>query len=364
MDPIQDINSIVFTSALSDVTFTTESEVVEVALACYGALAFTTSLCAHNGRVTLYDLRSIVEPSLISNRQSCVDVTLTVKGDAGDEFEKDFFVVYQRKICRGSAVEWLRTHFLTTLDARRTYSTVAEQISYFASADEDITTHYKITLRYGDEYRVISYSSAEKTQGQDGVNSIDVGYNDIKGLLTPDVVRAVPDIEDPLDYDEVVAWSVRVGERVANFYLNDSTPDISFAFRNSFYVWEYAHLCATTIKKNEVTQSESFVGSITRIYDRKIEVSREVTTSPLTIAEAYWMEDLTQSDDVRLAMEAGAFDDIPEVIVTESSVSVSDDDTLVNSVKFTWRYADDRDYLPNEQPTEDIFSKEFDYAFK
>lgn len=367
MTLITSLANMVFSSELPDLTFSTPSEKVNVELQSDGATVFETSLYAYGDSVTICDLREIIEGEMDAVGLSYMPFTLVLTGDSNDSLQKDFSVVYCSKRIETPAQEWVRSHFLTTLAARRTTRQAWEALPFFAIEGEDITEHYKVTLRYGKIYRTIDFNSQRQEQEDTGVCYLVVGHAFIKNLVSSLELEGNIDIDPEIanSPDEIVAWTVSVGERVASYYLDEAETEISMMFRNCFNASDFAHFNGTTTAKSKLTKSEAMASHMARYYDFRLEKTFEVTTGPLTREEAIWLEQLTLSRSVRLVRQDTINQDLfPLILISDSDVSISDDDRNVNKITFTWRFADDRDHLPIEQPSADIFKIQFDKTFK
>ena len=96
-------------------------------------------------------------------------------------------------------------------------------------------------------------------------------------------------------------------------------------------------------------------------------------TSGLTYEQAQWIEQLFYSHDVRM----GKLDDemepwdidftlLPKVLITDFTCEIDDSDGELNTVKFTYQFADRRTWLQTDYLTVDhdrIFTEQYDPTF-
>ena len=73
-------------------------------------------------------------------------------------------------------------------------------------------------------------------------------------------------------------------------------------------------------------------------YDQSVDKTYEVETAPMFQAEAEWVAQLFMSHSVRLGTASDP-DTLPEVIITDSTCEIDDNDEKLHNVKFTWQFA-------------------------
>ena len=128
-----------------------------------------------------------------------------------------------------------------------------------------------------------------------------------------------------------------------NYLLNDSE---TFYFRNCFNVWDWATLPAATTAKTDVDRSVAIINGKSRFYNQSTAKTYEAQTGPLTSDEAEWIDQLFSSYDV-FRIEPDATNDVDPlllapILITDCTCEVQNGDEKLNTVKFTWRYTDNR----------------------
>lgn len=83
-----------------------------------------------------------------------------------------------------------------------------------------------------------------------------------------------------------------------------------------------------------------------RFYNQSTAKTYEVQTRPLTSDEAEWMDQLFSSYDV-FRIKPDATNDVDPlvldpILITDCTCEVQNGDEKLNTVKFTWRYTDNR----------------------
>ena len=106
---------------------------------------------------------------------------------------------------------------------------------------------------------------------------------------------------------------------------------------------------------------------MSQFYDATCEQTYEVQSAGLTADECSLAEQMFCSDDVRTPYESapddGDFDALRPVLITDSTSEIADDPEKPNTVKFTWRYAENRIAQRNPLGV-GIFTEHYDYTFR
>lgn len=121
-----------------------------------------------------------------------------------------------------------------------------------------------------------------------------------------------------------------------------------------------------TTAKIKSDQSVATLGKVSRFYD--VTVSKEYETDGgLTSDERKLMEQLLTSNDARmpygeaLKYETDFYAMMP-ILITDYTSEISDGDEKLNSVKFAWRYADNRPMVTMPE-TPGIFNDKFNPVY-
>lgn len=167
---------------------------------------------------------------------------------------------------------------------------------------------------------------------------------------------------------ELLSFTVTCGQRAVTCFVDRSLPGEteSFAFRNCFNVWDVAVLPHITTAKTSVDRSTAVVNGASQFYNQSVEKKYEVSAGPLTADEAQWLDQLLTSYEV-FRFEPNDCDDtdpyiLQHILITDMTCEISDSDEKPNTVKFTWRYTDNRPIV-RFSASRGIFKSPFDYRY-
>jgi len=139
----------------------------------------------------------------------------------------------------------------------------------------------------------------------------------------------------------ILSASVSIGERDFTLFYSQSASSIDFYFRNMFNIFEHCPISAKTNCKTNTERSVASINGINSFYDQKDSQEKAVETQPLSQGLAQWISQLCISPHVYIAPEyVSDTSDMKEVLISESTVEVADDNEELNVVKFTWKEID------------------------
>ena len=348
-----------FTSQLPDLKWSTDLDALTVSLYCppgpqsSAERFFEVTLTAVDGTVTLLEVREAVERWMrhrnLSNISSLV-VQWKEPGSNAYTSSNELAVYYCSKNVGESCSSWIERHFLTTLKSKPLPPTGAtERLTFFAPRAMVVSpvTHAVCRLASGD-VRSIEVSVFGNVTVSPGV----------KGVLSwtlDAVLDAAQEANE--DVEEVLAFTIQAGSRVMNYYKPAVKPTAAFAFLNCFNVAEIAWLNCVTTKKTKDARKVAHVAHRATLYDLDLQVTHEVETCPLPLAEANWLDQLLTSPLAWLG-------DGTAIVITDGDASISDDYAVMNSVKFTWQRDDGRDLNNIDETDINIFIKPpYSYQF-
>ena len=101
-----------------------------------------------------------------------------------------------------------------------------------------------------------------------------------------------------------------------------------------------------TTAKTDVERSLAIINGSSRFYNQSTTKTYEVEAGPLTSDEAGWIDQFFSSHDVfRIEPDpTNSYDPLllAPILITDSTCEIQDGDEKLNTVKFTWRYTDNR----------------------
>lgn len=338
---------IVLSSAIGEIVVDVDGSFVDVTLTGPGNIAVLTErYYAYGGRVTLYDLASLIEAEMRSSGQSYADFTLRVFTDtpANKADSRVLHVLYCDRFTVCTDVPaFLRENFLTTLSMRRVATGSTTSLFLYAEKGESI--EYTIAHSFHKEDSAALYHhqftrDVGKTAAASGIVQLNIPLSSI-------IADAASFAVAPLGSVVPVAFTVRCGQRSISCFVDPVLNDIeSFYFRNCFNVWDTVVLPAVTTAKTDVDRSVAIINGSSRFYNQSTAKKYDVETGPLTSDEAEWIDQLFSSYEV-FRFEPNPVDDsdpyiMAPVLITDCTSEIQNGDEKLNKVKFTWRYADNR----------------------
>ncbi|MDE7413243.1 MAG: hypothetical protein K2N05_05570 [Muribaculaceae bacterium] len=337
---------IILSSALGDISISVEGDYVDILLTATARTILSERYYAYGGQVTLYDLGSLIESEMRSSGYTVADFTLRVYSDTVNN-KADFctlHILYCDRYAIGNDIPlFLRENFLTTLSMRRIAPDSTVSLIYYAEKGE--TTEYSIShiFRLVDSdapYTHTFVMKSDDTASSSGIIQIDIPMSLIIADAAAFALTRLSEIEP-------VSFTVRCGQRSISFFIDPALDNSEmFFFRNCFNVWDSATLPLLTTAKTDVDRSTAIINGASQFYDQSVEKTYEVEAGPLTSDEAEWIDQLLTSYEVfRIEPDAtNPYDPylfVP-ILITDSTCEVHNATDKLNTVKFTWRYADNR----------------------
>lgn len=146
------------------------------------------------------------------------------------------------------------------------------------------------------------------------------------------------DVETNDAIAKVSYFAISYGDMQKIFYVVDDPQYLLFRFRNIFNAPEYLDVVGTVKRKTVADRDTAVCSGLTRHYNRVVNRTYEVSTGPLTLDQARAMEQLIASHKVELCTDDADYD----ILVTDHTCEVDNDDTSLTSMKFTFRFAEER----------------------
>ena len=376
MIKIQNFRAMMLSCHIGTISILTDKEYIDVNISTSqtGNL-LSERYYATDGKVMLYDLRSLVEqamrPSGLAVMQLYFEAYVNIPDDHSDDYDRGGFkcIYCDRDIDIYDFEPLLRSHFLTAAASRRVAPESFMFLPFFAYFGELV--NYEIFVDYvlkgtGDEERgtrTAGHCSFKGPLQQTSASSDGVWTHTI---FCKEIQRQA---EDMVGAEiELTAFTVRVGDRAASFFIDKSLSGTRpFYFRNCFNVPDNLFVPAVTSAKTKVDRSLAVLGSVSQFYDATCEQTYEVQSAGLTADECSLAEQMFCSDDVRTPYESapddGDFDALRPVLITDSTSEIADDPEKPNTVKFAWRYTENRIAQRNPLGV-GIFTEPYDYTFR
>ena len=357
------IPQLLFSSAIPDLAINTDTDgEVEIALSSGNTNVFTASYFPYNRKIKVFDLRSVVEMYLREQNESLMDFTVTATANEVTHQLCSFKVVYLEHRFDGDISEFLRNNFLTNTSSKMTSEKAVEHLHFFLDAGEETTIRYEIVTQQQDEEPRLTIITQQM-----------MIHNRAMIFLTEISCLGIREMASLSEDTKLLAYSVHIGNRAYTYYVSKREPQVTLYFRNAFNYFECCQLDAVTTQIAESDRSIAVTNRISTFYNQRNEKKYEVETSGLTYEQAQWIEQLFYSHDVRMGFrhdqEPGEVvpEIMPKILITDFTCEISDADGELNSVKFTFQFADRRTYLQTDYLTVDhdrIFTQEYDPTFQ
>jgi len=358
---------IIFSSVIDNIVIMADGSYVDVTLAAPGGFVILKErYYAHGGTVTLFDLASLIESHLRSTGLLYADFTLSAFSDSPENNADScvLHVLYCDRFTVCSDVpKFLKENFLTTLAYRRIPPNAPILLSFYAENGESGAFHISYSFRKKNSDALFRHSCilhSDLTVSKSDIIQYEIyQYEIIEDAAS---FAGVPSTEI-----ELTSFVISCGQRSLSFFI-DPTLDLRrvFFFRNCFNAWDWASFPYTMSAKTDVERSMAVINGRSNFYNRSTNQTYEVQAGPLSSDEAEWIDQLFTSYEV-LRIEENKVDPynlpIPvPVLITDCSCEVQDGDEKLNSVKFTWRYADNRPIV-RLSASPGIFTSPYDPVF-
>lgn len=356
-----------FASDLPDVGIFTDHDFVDFRLTCSGATLLEGRYYADNGSVVVSDIASLVVQCLSVISELNV-AELHIEAYVGEE-EADYTdltcnVLYCDR-ATGLMIpdQWLQENFLSLTRSRRIAPDDFINLSWYTTEREGIAFMVYCTF-INDKGRRDTYQYVHSGNGM---------IAHINGIMTEvillrDVVERIK-TKKKISSLTLQCVTVRCGERSATFFVDPALSRIvPFYYLNCFGVPEHIALPRTTTEKTKSDRSIAYVGNTSQFYDISHSKEYEVETGGLSRDECLQVEQMLTSPSVCLPWGPDVsiyevdFDALPTILISDYTSEISDSDEKLNTVKFTWRFSDNRPKV-NPPYSPGIFNNKFNPVF-
>lgn len=356
-----------FASDLPDVGIFTDHEFIDFRLSCSGATLLEGRYYAENDSVVVSDIASLVVHFLSAISEvnvSELHIEAYVGEEKADYTELTCNVLYCDR-ATGLMIpdQWLQENFLSLTRSRRVAPDDFINLSWYTTEREGIALMVYCTF-INDKGRRDTYQYVHSGNGM---------IAHINGIMTEvillrDVVERVK-TKKKISSLTLQCVTVRCGERSATFFVDPALSRIvPFYYLNCFGVPEHIALPRTTTEKTKSDRSIAYVGNTSQFYDISHSKEYEVETGGLSRDECLQVEQMLTSPSVRLPWGPNVsiyevdFDALPTVLISDYTSEISDSDEKLNTVKFTWRFTDNRPKV-NPPYSPGIFNNKFNPVF-
>ena len=326
---ITEVPIFVFSSKIGDIELSTDQEKIEIVVEDGTTKMFKTSLYAFNGKVTIVNIGEVLENYMRANGKVFTAFTIyynTAEGQYIGSFNLN--TLYCSLVLDGEPGAFGSFNFLTTLTAKRVPAHRIDTLSFLHGQENGSLLFHCVYETESGEIGNKTFTLKTIATDDIGVSSIQVSYDTIYLRLRLQAGKV----------SKVLSYTIEYNNRYFTYYVVDNTPNVVFTFKNCFNVYEEIYLNAVTTTKTEVNRSMAISQGRHSFYDQSVDKTYEAETAPMTQSEAEWVEQLFISHSVRLGTATDP-DSLPEVIITDSTCVIDDNDEKLHKVKFTWQFA-------------------------
>ena len=355
---------LVLSSDLPDIDIFTDRDFVDVCILQSGSALLSDRYYANAGKASVCDISPLVEQALSGDTESNIgEFTIEATADGEEADPVKFTAMFcNRATGLFDPAEWLTQNFLTTVRSRRIAPDGWLSLSWYTTAKEGIVLY--VLMTYLDDsgnrqvYRWL-HSGNGLIAHEDGIRSVCISLRELR-----DALKEKCKVSDPT----LLSFTVQRGERMATYFVDPALADAPvFHFANCFHILEQLPLPGATTSKIKADRSVATLGKTSRFYDVTVSKEYEMQTAGLTSDECELIEQMFVSDDARIPYgEAMKYETdfyaMQPVLITDFTSEISDGNDKLNSVKFTWRFADNRPQV-SVPDSPGIFNDKFNPIF-
>ena len=282
---------------------------------------FSTTLYAHNGVVELSDIGSLIEERF-REEDRIFDMMEIRVDDVSAEFvalycEYDLSPDFDCQQC-----------FLSAAGASIVHRNSAICLTHWSTG----SNQYRVQVVGLDAEGNTASLEHTFTRNHYG-NSVSFSVNEILNFALNKSEVETGDVLASVAY-----FAISYGPMQKIFYLVDHPFFLTFAFRNMFNAYEYLDVVGVVTRKTKVERDLAVCSGKVKQYNQSIERTYEMQTGPLTEEQVREIEQLIASRDIELCTSGYDYN----VIITDHSIEIDNDDETLSSIKFTFRFVGER----------------------
>lgn len=314
------------TSALGRLVVSTDAESVRVSLSHENEGFYSATLYAYDGAVYVDDLASVIESLFLRLGWHSHSIRISVSASGHPDISA--FMDINCLYCSYDMPDDFdpSVSFFTCLQAQRVPPSAVLKVYGQVAKNNPVRFGVSGTLADGTRAACNILSTAG-----DGYISVDI----------PDIISQCKSV---YSFASVSIVSVVYGSMSKSYFICEMPDCLEFRFRNCFNVPETIFVSGSSVMKTEVSRDSAFCAGKILQYNHLTTRTYEHTTAPLTRMEAAAMSQLIES------MQSAVVTDGTEypVIIDDHTSEVSNDDSSLNALKFTWRFTGRRPRLFGE----------------
>ena len=313
-----------------------DKESVEVSIMLQENCIYSTHLYRNSDNSCFfYEFRQIIEEYMASKGITLASLEIIVDDGNGLEQYNGVYIIFCRyKNTEFDDEDFLHKRFLTT----RSYFTLPScqlmMLSFFSTEEENNKAYFDCTFQSDRGVMSVTVRQTVYKYDRPYVYSL---------LVSVDYLKELADDEMGDDCGKLLSFTARMGERSLHVFIQDDEPCKHLSFRNCFNVWEELFVFGITTQKTDFSRKEAIVMGTSSFYDKSVSRKYDVSTVPLSLEEARWMNEFLESDEV--VMEVSNDYLAEPVLISDITSEISDSAKEQVIIKFSYRFKDNSNWL-------------------
>ena len=308
-----------------DISTQDENGSVVVKLYLDGDAVFENTLTAFGHTVKFYDIRSIIEMEMRKggiNSAECYIAAEPSNSGGNDDDATDPFKVILSEFDIANPAAWLVSHFLTTCSSFLVAPGDAQELSWYAAPNEQVTHVIEAMVLLQDgSITSVSWTQSSASAGTGDVTNETISVDDV--------------ISHFASSGQVLMFTVfRGANRCISFYVMEDSHNLHFRFRNAFDVTEYLNINGVSKNKVSMDAAEGVILHTTVKYDFERKEENDVESELLTYMQTKWLGQFLTSKYIEVLCDDGQW----RPVLVDGSAEPTDSKNEVNHLKFTWKF--------------------------
>lgn len=308
-----------------DISTQDENGSVVVKLYLDGDAVFENTLSAFGHTAKFSDIRSIIEMEMRksgSNVASCYIAAEPSNSGGNDDDATDPFKVILSEFDIANPAAWLASHFLTTCSSFLVAPGDAQELSWYAATNEQVTHVIEaMVLLQDDTITSVSWTQSAASAGTGDVTNETISVDDV--------------ISHFASSGQLLMFTVYRGDnRCISFYVMEDSHNLHFRFRNAFDVTEYLNINGVSKNKVSMDAAEGVILHTTVKYDFERKEENDVESELLTFMQTKWLGQFLTSKHIEVLCDDGQW----RPVLVDGSAEPTDSKNEVNHLKFTWKF--------------------------
>lgn len=285
---------------------------------------FSTTLYPHNGVVELSDIGSLIEQRFRSMRRLWDMMEIRFDGVAAE------FIALYCEYALDPDFDYTKC-FLCAAGESIVHRNSAISLAHWSNG----STEYRVQVVGLDSKG--NTAAVERTFKRNSYsNHVSFSVNEIISFALNQTAE-----ETGGDLEKIAYFAISYGSMQKIFYVVDHPFFLTFGFRNMFNAYEYLDVVGVVTRKTKYGRETAVCSGTVRQYNQTVERDYEMQTGSLTDEQIREVEQLIGSREIQLCASGYDYD----IIITDHSIEVDNDNESLSSIKFTFRFVSERPLL-------------------